>query len=258
MMGIAFGQLAEHHDPEKLIEAMPATPYYLFQWPDASKLGSDKQVNASAKAVAIPKKQSWRWIRSVLDPDWLPPKDTEMIFLREEFHDRDATRLQWERDDYRIEVSQTRTVFALRLTPVKGGTGRGRDKRFEVARDLARKVFSDSANMADSQGNTIDVAELKKRIASYSFNKSHVQELPKDKAVIGLPTTMKDEGTENSNGREEARDVTKTAQAWSYWFRNIRWWNDGESVGFYFLKLDGVGARVVSYVGRSDVNWFRD
>ena len=98
---------AEIATPTKFIEAIPATAFYLFKWPDAAVLNGEKRVDPADPALAVPIRLSRQWISLVLDESWLPPPSAEMVCLRKEFLDKDTTRIQWDRFGYHIEVAQT-------------------------------------------------------------------------------------------------------------------------------------------------------
>lgn len=253
--------------PTTIKAALPAPVLMLFQRPEVVIVTGGKRVDPGALAVAAPKKQSWEWINRVIDSSWLPPMNAEMAFLSKEFDDRDVTRIGWEHDDYHIEVSQTASIFAMRLVS-RGNNGTGRDstRRLENARQLCLKVFNREGRMwtQDTQGagRPVVVHGLKESIAEACFDPARVKELPSDKVVVGVDWSMEDEGVASSTAGDEPSAVGPprpgTPEASHYWFRNVSWWNDGKAIGFYFLKLDGPGSWVPSFVGEIDKNWFHD
>lgn len=145
----------------RLIEAMPAPAYWLFQWPSESVLQGPNRVDSGNPEVLIAKNQCTRWLKTVLAPSWMPPEDAQMVFIRREFDGRDVVRLAWKAHKYRVEVSQTASVFAIRLSPLDGGdTGKNEQERFEAARQLCLKLFHDTGRRWDNQGNALPIREL--------------------------------------------------------------------------------------------------
>jgi len=254
-------------DSTDIAQALPSHVLMMFRWPDAATMNGEKRVDPGAIIVAYPKKRSYEWIHAVLDAPWLPPATAEMVFLRREFADLDVTRIQWDRSDYHVEVSQTATILAIKLTPLGDrDTGRDRDGRYDHARRLCLEIFKNEVRMWVTEpgrfGETVVVPDLKRKIASYSFDVKNVRELPADKVVVGFAKTLKDEGIEGGSGRlkEEGvpafAEMTGTEHAWAYWFRDIHWWNDGKAVGFYILKVEGQGSWMANWGASAGVNWF--
>ena len=231
--------------------ALPAPVLMLFHWPDEAILNGEKAVDPSAPIVAAPGKQSWEWINRVVSESWLPPTNAHMHFVGKEFDDRGVTRVEWTHGDYRVEVSQTASIFTMKLVP-QGADNMGRDsgRRFEVARQLCRQVFNREGRMwsqdAQGAGRAVVVPELNEKIGEFSFDAAKMKQLSTDKVVVGKARSMKDEGIDSSAPREGLSGVVapneRSRDAWHYWFRNVNWWNDGRAVGFYFLKVDGPGA----------------
>ncbi|MGC1272605.1 MAG: hypothetical protein WBC44_02770 [Planctomycetaceae bacterium] len=252
-------------EPTTLKEAIPPSAYNLFQWPNESVFKGEKSVDPGDQAVAYVKEGSRGWMRYVLDPEWLPPADGAMAFLRDEFGKTDTSRIAWEHDGYRIEMSQTRCVMTIKLTPPGDeDTGTAPKERLEYARDLAVKLFTDDFVMRDSQGERIPISNLKEEIALVSFNFDDIKLLRTDKVVIGRPRARarEEDATSDPAGPieipEDADREMVSQLAQDHWFRNIRWWNDGQSVGFYFLRQEGIEMAKISYGSRLNNRWIKE
>jgi hypothetical protein len=253
-------------EPTVLVQCIHEPAYRLFQWPAQPVLNGPNRVDSDANEVTWPKKQCLEWlIKRVLAPSWLPPKDVELIFIRNEFDNRDVVRMVWERNGYNIQVSQTASIFAMKLSPVSvGNTGVEKSQKLENVRQLCLQVFTEMGRRWDHQGNTVLIKELSKKIVSYSFRPEMSRYLKDDRAVYGRPQTMNEAGVKQPQNDVEAlreRDPNnpnwdKTASSYSYWFRMVNWWNDGKSIGFYFLKVEE-GAWIPSYCGDIDKNFFK-
>ncbi len=238
----------------------------LFRWPDQAVLTGEKAVDPRSTRVAAQGKMARKWIEKVLDASSLPPENTELFFIREEFLNRDVIRAKWERDGYRFEVAQTASIFTLKVIPAEAAkTGEDQAQRFEFAKQMCRRIFNRKGRMwgldAQGTGKPVPVLQLNEKIELFSFDGSNVRQTASDKVVIGRPSKMNDEsirpdarpqGVSDDGANEESRET------WKYWFRNVNWWNDGNAVGFYFLKSDGPGSWIPSFVGEIDRNWFHE
>jgi len=200
-----------------------------------------------------------------LAPAWWPSEGSRIFFIRKEFDGRDVVRMAWEVNRYRVEVSQTASIFALKLISLDGrGTGKDERAQFESARQLCLKLFHETGRRWDNQGNALPVRELPSKIASYSFRMELTRYLKEDSAVCGRPVTRAEAGIQPAENDEEAapeRDGgsqhwEESATSFGYWFRMVNWWNDGKSIGFYFLKVEE-GAWIPSYCGDIDRGFFK-
>mgnify|MGYP001600582603 CR=1 FL=1 len=253
-------------EPAKLIEILPAPVYRLIRWPDSSVLNGPNRVNADAAEVTWPKEQCSEWLHKVVGTSWLPPQVVEFIFIRDEFDDHDTARIAWEGNGYVIQVSQTASVFVMKFTPLeKGNTGADFQEKMKNARLLCARVFAEKGfRWGPGVAAKVPIKGLSEKIASYSFRPELVRYLKDDEAVCGRPQTMKEAGVEPPQNDVEAlrqRDPNnpnwdKTASSYNYWFRMVNWWNDGKSIGFYFLKVEE-GSWVPSYHANFDKNFFR-
>lgn len=238
----------------------------LFQWPDEATLNGKKAVEPSAGIVRLPKNISWMWIKKIFNESWQPPQNAQMFFLRKEFNGRDVTRVAWQHDGYRIEVSQTSSVFAAKIIPqIPDRLGSDNTQRFQIARQLCRQIFAHEGKMwsqdANGSGIATSVPELNKKILEFSFDEAKINQTQGDNIVFGNPKTMKDEGVafpSLPSNRPSIASLTdlRSWVAWYYWFRNVNWWNDGQAVGFYFLKIEGLAAWTPLYFDENDKRWF--
>lgn len=258
-------------DFEKVPAAIPAAVSHLLQWPPSSVI-EGKILRSDAPEVAFPKKQCSEWLHRVIDPSWLPDNEPEALFIKNEFDDCDVVHIHWLKNGYRIEVSQTASIFAMKLTPQGHDLGKDGTERLRLAKELCLQVFAKQGRRWADQGKVIAVSNLAQKIASYSFREDTIQNPQGDNGVLfGRPRTMKEEGVAKAQSETQAQaessagnpswDVTE--HAWRYWFRMVRWWNDGVSMGVFFPKVEGTDARadagigVPDYDGRVDKNWFR-
>ena len=250
--------------PITIETALPSPVVALFQWTEKTSLRGSKTLDLEDPLVASAKKQAWNWINKVLDRSWRPPANNMMLFIHDEFDDRDVVRIGWDHGGYRVEVSQTASIFALRIMSQGPDTaGETVQQRIEVARTLAQQVFNHEGRkwMQDAQGagRSVIISSLKEKICESSFDAKQVKQLSADKVVIGTAKSKQNTGFRSSEYRSGSVAIDTpetTSDEWHYWFSNVNWWNDGNAVGFYFLKKDGPGAWIPSFVGNIDKNWF--
>jgi hypothetical protein len=250
----------------------------LHKWPEKAALESDKRVDAGSKDVLYAKQSSSEWNKIVLADSWLPLPDAEIVFLKREFEiterdsnghsvpfEVDTARVRWERNGYDIEVSQVSSVVAIKFTPIdEKDTGRDKPSRYEYAKELCQKAFNPKGAMVQP------IPDFKKKLISYTFDSAKMRELPGDKAVVSDPKSMKDEGVDEAEftsedgllsfyskkGEDRIEQLLVQPIAWEYWFRQIHWWNDGKSVGFYFFKVSGPGSWFPSFTASVNERWF--
>lgn len=256
--------------PTKLVETIPAPAYWLFQCPDQSVLEGPKRVGNDADKVVWPKKQCLGWLKKVLAPAWGPPKGATPIFIASEFDGRDVVRMAWEQKGYNIQVSQTASIFTIKLSPVDGKpTGVDAAQKIETARQLCLQVFAATGRRwgQDETGGGIEVPvnNLSTKISAWSFRPELARHLKGDGAVRGRPqraheASVRQPRNDDERLRERDPNNANWDQSWvsyAYWFRKVNWWNDGRSVGFYFLKVEE-GAWVPSYDAKFDKTFFRE
>lgn len=258
---------AQGGTPTYLNEIIPSPAYKLFQWPDDSILNGPGHIDIDATEVKAAQAQAFDWIKKVLSEDWLPPVDTQPVCIRSEFDGRDVIRVKYEVKGYEIQVSQTATIFTIKLSHLdKRALGGDLNGKINAAKDMCSEVFNRTGKRWTGQGKEIVIPELNTKIAAYSFVQDTIVSVPGDMAGWGRPQTMSESGKSSPHSEaesEEANDPKNpdwedAAISWSYWFRNVSWWNDGHSIGFYFLKIEA-GPWVPSYESHStpDKHWFR-
>lgn len=275
VLGLVILGLVEGHEeanevePTRLSDIVPLPVQELFAWPTESKLTGSSRVDDSAAEVMVARTQCNVWLRKVISPPWLPTGDTEFIFIRDEFDDRDVVRTCWQRNGYSLQVSQTGFIFAMKLSPVdQNSLGADKLQRIDKAKDLCLEVFRDSGTrLSDGERGTlirVPIHGLAQKIAMYSFQSELCLELKGDGSVWGRPKNVFEANVRPTADAMELKqqsdpnnpDWEDTFSAYQYWFRMVHWWNDGNSVGFYFLKAEeDVTPR--SYENTSDKNFFR-
>jgi hypothetical protein len=260
------GEIITHKvAPTKLIETIPAPAYWLFQWPEPSVLNGPNRVDSNDNKVVWAKKQCTEWLNKVIAKQLLPDKNPEFIFIRDEFEGRDVVRATWEHNDYRIEVSQAASIFAIKISPLGNRTtGTDYAEKIENAKHVCLEIFNETGYRWSADGEKVPVKGLKQKIASYSFRQELVKYLQDNRAVWGRPQTEHEAGVSHTRDDAETRrqmdpnnpDWDYSSMSYNYWFRMVNWWNDGKSIGFYFLKVEE-GSWLPSYDANFDRSFFK-
>ena len=255
----------EYIAPTRLNQIVRSPMDKLFQWPVPSILNGPNKIDSNAIEVAWPKRQCLEWINKVLAPSWLPNNAPELIFIKDEFDQRDVVHASWNVNDYKVEVSQTASIFALKVTPLGNrNTGMERADKIERAKRICLEIFNKTGYRWSADGDKVPVKGLNQKIAAYSFRTESVKYIKDDQSVWGTPQTMHEAGITNPKDDKERRrqmdpnypDWDNSARSFDYWFRMVTWWNDGNSVGFYFLKAEA-GSWGPSYDANFDKDFFK-
>lgn len=252
-----FGQeiLVQPLANERLDKHLTFVPHQLSQWPSEKLLKSKKRLSSQSPPVKKNAAATLSWVKKIIDADWLPKEDPSLLFLRDEFQDWDTCRGTWDREGYKIQVSQTRSIFMIKLIPLDNkGTGEGFAARRKFARQLASKAFSNATSVYTWQLDRLRVSDLRERIAETSFSDMKTRMLRADQVAVGEPLTL-EEFNQNSPSPVKSESGKSS---FNYWYRNIYWWNDGNSVGFYFNKIDGPDANSMSWASSIDRVWLAD
>jgi len=250
--------------------------HLLSYWPDVTVLSSPKRVSGNeSRRIAGAKRSNVGWVRKVLEPTWLPEDKSylgdNLIMIRNEFNEVDVTHAQWAKNGYNIEVSQTRSIIAIKFTPLQSkNMGETVGQKIEFTKALAHQILNKtgmrygSQDSIDEKGTAVKkhvkvpVRNLHEKICSYSFRRELVSTFPD--GIIGTAATMEDEGIPwtnqtgeaiNAENREDNPNWDKTRSSWSYWFRHVCWVHDGKSIGFFTLKREA-DAIAIDYWGKLD------
>jgi len=218
-------------------KVIPEIIWQLSEWPDAKAI-EDKAISASDEKVLSAANQSRLWIQKVVDPALQPTKAESPICLRSEVDGRDVVRMQWSRTNYSIEVSQTASVFLMKVTPESGqGTGKTYVEKQKATEDIFLGILAKEGRQWTDQGEEVAISRFAEKVVTSSFKDGQIRKMVAKGGVeilVGL-TSLQDGG--------------------AHWFENVSWWNDGSSVHLYFLKSEG-GPWIPSYAGNIDKNWF--
>lgn len=262
-------------------EALPAkVAHLLTHWPDESVLSSDKRMMGDEnRHVRSAKDGSIGWIKKILNPEWLPSEkgyfENHLIMIRNEFGEFDVVRVEWTKNGYQLQVSQTAGITAIKLMPLdQREMGETVQQRIELAKKLCGQIMNDTGmrygihRVVSDKGKAltksvkVSVKGLSAKICDYSFRPRLVREFPD--AIVGVAATMEDEGLPRKRQdsadvahelREDNPDWDKSASSWGYWWRHVSWWHDGKSIGFFTLTTEG-GAWSANYRDNMGANWF--
>jgi hypothetical protein len=239
--------------PEQFGEAVPMVPRLLFRFPDPKDL-ADAKSRGTGKLEGMPSDACRSWLQHCVSEDWRPEGEPDFVFIPDEYQEIDCVRLSWERNGCNLEFSQTRTVAAIKITPLNElGTGSEFEDRVRFASKYSRELFPDTGTVfrLNIRGQVwVPVEKMREVIIENSLGVETARELQLDKIVIGLPRPKRPADVEGN-------DLANSAETLFYWFRNVSWWNDGKSVGYYFPKVEGAESWTPDYGGKLDLKWFQ-
>jgi len=250
------GESAPHdHDHETLPpasakdvgSALPGPVAKLRSWPTAQQqAGKVVQPDASRSALRA-KRSSIGWIQKVIDPQWLPDSPEEalgskLVLLEKAYDGFDTSRVEWEKEGYRFRVSQTATVFYLDVAPAEGkiAVGDVAAKR-KACRELASKFVRDVLDARSADETRVAVGGTKPILMRVSFETAKVRVF--DDGIVAEPATL------------DLKDKSDRPR-WSFWWRRMGWWTDGQTLGLFTLKTEGGAWRAGYGATRSDQEWF--
>jgi hypothetical protein len=253
---------------DTLSAALLPTVSYIATWPGKDVLAGPGRVPVEKhKDVAS---HSIYWLEKVVNATMRPITNKtfrqSLILLEGGMGTPNVVRVQWTKDGYRFQVSQSAAVMTIRVVPPAGSDpGQTVEAKRRYAANLAGRVFADTDTRAghDAQQKPTRVAVrgLARKIITYSFRPAKMRAL-KD-AVVGAPVTKEDEGVMPPHGgaeidaenRADNRHWDRSSSSWGYWWRHVSWWNDGKSVGFVMLKCEAGPIRV-DYASPELNQWF--
>jgi hypothetical protein len=225
---------------------VPAIVDRLFEWPPDGVLNGNMRLSSNAPGISWPRTQCSEWVQEVLDASWRPPAEAEVYFLKGEFPGHDVVRLAWNSHGYRIEVSQTASVFAIKLVPEDHRPlGRAVAERIRAAKDLSVQIFNKTGAYNDSrrQGERGTLTNLTALIQSSSFPEDGRVCSSEDGTLYFDPPRSREAEIAGSGVLSSPWEMTE--ESYEYWFRYIYWWSSGDQIGFYLPKTKGYGPRLV-------------
>jgi hypothetical protein len=228
--------------------ALPNKVRPLFAWPSNDTISGGKRVlKCTNRHLLAAKGASLRWPQKVIRKQWLPTDanylSNQLIMIRDEYGPIDATHIFWEKNGYRIEVAQTKTVFAAKLTPL---TSTDKVHTVTARKDLAKRLCSQLLNeYADVRvvrpvNSELIRQNVMPRLLSASFERARIRSFS--------------DGVHGQCKGPDFKDKEDYAQ-FNFWWRRVNWWTDGKTVGLYTLKTEG-GQWAANYGSKLDHYWF--
>ena len=242
---------------------LPPTFRRLFDWPSDSELSGTNRLSDSSPDARDVKADAVNWLESVVDQTWLSSNSLQTVFLRSEFENRDVVRTKWiSTNGSRFEVSQTRSLFTLKMTPIQSNTDNGKLIDVDQVRTLLADILQSNASIIGSNG-TITFDDVKKAALFYSINTARITHEQGGLEIFGDPRDMSVEDEAFHVGSVRMRKpIPATNETWfgklrslDYWFCQLHWWTDGKCIGVYCFKASG-GPIVPAASYMYDTNWF--
>jgi len=217
--------------------AFPGLIQAMLKWPDQQTLESDRRVRPPKAGRFPPLDHSLDWINRLLDPNWLPPSNVrdDMVFIKREYGPLGASHVRWEKNGYKIQVTQTRAVIAIKLEPLAGKRAATTQAEMEAyARDLCMKLFTDTfqssirENPPTDERRRMRIREVRAKIAEYSFECGLKRPVEGGLAGAAWKREFFPEG---------AKEPSEPGSL--MWWHYLGWYTDGKMVAFWTFKVEG-------------------
>jgi hypothetical protein len=212
--------------PDEILQKMPANLHNYFTWSSETILLSQ---STTGESTINPKKAAEEWIKKVLKPQWIPQdiaakficlesdvSDYEniVIFQRHKFFDEnrfklyDSIRVQYEINQYDIQIAQTAYTIAVIIKPINA-TDTGSKKSFSEVSTMINRTIEQFLNESDAI----------KRVS-----------MPNIKQL-------------DSIAKIEAKYNPDHVEYSFYWWGMLSWYTDGNTIAFFTSKTRGIDAR---------------
>ena len=225
---------------ESLDDLLPDVVRKLITWPSPDELKRMQVLDRNVLGV----KAAWAacedWIKNVLSPKWQPPQNAIQLIIGNEakrYNETkryDTVRLRWENNGYDVQLTQTATVFILKLIQFNSKPfGNSAEEQSANISKLAASIFSSSYFVRNNAGDKVPLNIM--NLLENNFKSKDVKFILKDnnKVIYHLAQTV--ELTVASKDNEHAYGTARHLA----WYEMINWFNDKNTVCFYFLKNEG-------------------
>ena len=227
-----------------IIQTLPGQVGLLFRWSGLQAIPAQRYVTGREGVDTLrARRNTVDWIMKVIHKDWLPKDpnylEQNLIMIQNEQGPVDATHVRWLINGYTLEVSQTMTVLALKMTPMQAGVI---PSVMTERRELIRQMLCEVVN-ADV------VIEVRGPVRSETIHRNVQPEL--------LRASFDEASVEDlADGiRSSCSNDASNLKDFNYWWHRINWWTDASTIGIYTLKTDG-GAWKAGYGSILDDTWF--
>lgn len=204
--------------------AVPNVAHCLSIWPNQNIIEKN-EVKVPTGAVKFAETTYKSWMQKSLDPDIQPPDGTKTYFIRDEFRETDVIRQRWNSRKMSFELSQIAIGFCLKVTPdMENSIIDAYDKKLDLAKNIFRLVFAKNGIYIDNQGNRTPIENFNEKIINRSFDLENLRKC------------------EDKNGKSHLMHFRKEypiVSSAEFWYDNVDWWTDGNSVVIYFWKIEG-------------------
>jgi len=235
LVGLAASALCASSDRSAEL-AFPDLVQKMLKWPGQKTLNGPQRVYAPKKGRfdPTPLENSLDWIQRILDPNWLPPSTVkdEMIFVKQEYGPLSASHVRWEKNGYKIQVTQTRGIIAIKLEPASSpAVPTTQEALAAYAKGLCMRLFTDAITHRTYHGDEFESTRLeglRAKIAEYSFECALKRTVAGGLAAAAWHPMI------------PARDVKPPSQPESQmWYYYIGWYTNGKTVAFWTYKIQG-------------------
>ncbi|MHC4867820.1 MAG: hypothetical protein ACYTEX_27430 [Planctomycetota bacterium] len=233
-------------------ENLPGQVAMLFAWPDLKSIPAEKIVEGTEnKAAKRARRSSLKWIKKVIDPNFLPPSDKELdgklTMVRDEHGPIDASHAEWEKQGYILRVTQSRTVLAISITPAGAGatvTGDTLEAKSVSAAKVCERIVADirmvKATTREKEVINIVPEGTRKVLLAKSFSEATITQYEDGIGAVAAEIDF---------------DKDQDRRSHNYWWRRMAWWTNGRSLHLYTFRIEHSAWKPV-YGASADNTWF--
>ncbi len=215
--------------------------------------GSTNQVDTLDTRVLHSLTISKQWIENVFYSGILPKYTVEYLCIENWNGERDLIRTKWRSEKYLFEVTQTVSVFNVKVTPHAGfENGQSIEQKVDQAKQVCYDIFNKSLDKKKYTNGFEFSSKPPDRVAEYMVNTLFLKD---DFQIFDNIKT-----NEIIAGHLISPEPVGSTSTYQYaWYDVVSWWHNGESVTFYFQKpVIGRSQSLFNelFSSRRDAKWF--
>lgn len=220
-----------------LENGVPEVIINLNSWPDEGEV-KDRLVSKTSEMVVSADLQFRYWIKEVLDPEWFPSEDSQVLYISGGEKGRDVIRAKWKVHEYQVEMAQTKSIFFIKISNLP-------ENYLSVRRLLHDVLYKElPIKGKETQLGSVYPENLAAVATWLTFEKM---------------TTMRLEGMEEFYFSQLVSPQHESPVYTMDWFETIGLWVVDENLVFFFEKTQGGGSHFTkrsAFKPEFDINWF--
>lgn len=186
------------------------------------------------------------WLKRFINPEWLPEKAEQqmracqlVVEMGPMSHHETIWYTEWEKNGYHLRCCQGGRLFYLNVRPIHGQISEGDVHEQTMAcQALVSRIVNNIPEVRGAFGKNegINIAEggTQSILLTSSFgDRAIIHEC--DNGIVGRASPV----LENSDAGKGFSNIDLIRRE-HYWWRNMAWWTDGQTMGLYTGKINGL------------------